>query len=78
LGWTLTSNAEVCKSCAIEKAKQKSVPEESKSQPLKENERRVYLDISVLKPRPAKKGEKSYHVGKPNWRLIVDEETQMK
>jgi hypothetical protein len=50
LGWTLTGTAGVCESCAVAKAKQKSVPKVTNAKPLQANEIRVYLDVSTLKP----------------------------
>lgn len=51
--------------------KQRSVPQI----PLKEGERRVVV-ISTIKPLQDKKNNIVGHVGKPNWRLIVDAKTE--
>jgi hypothetical protein len=78
LGWQVSGPASVCEYCAVGKAKQQSLPQVSSSEPLKENERRVHLDISTIKPKPGKDGEKVYQLAKPNWRLIVDAKTHPK
>ena len=74
LGWELTQGVmKPCDACTVGKAKQKNVPKVHLGEPLKDGEHRVFLDISSVK-----------HVTgqpktiKPNWRIIVDERTQLK
>ena len=75
LGWEITKGTmKTCESCAIGKAKQKNVPKKSDHVGSKANGERVFLDIATIK------GEKD---GPPpnarrNWRIMVDERTQMK
>ena len=62
-----------CTACAAAKAKQKSVPKESDHVPVTGDACRVFLDISTIKkPNDLKT------LAKPNWRIMVDERTQMK
>jgi hypothetical protein len=63
-----------CEACAIGKAKQRNVPKESEHVPAKQSNERLFLDLSTIK---AKKSVKMT-VTKPNWRIMVDERTQMK
>ena len=62
-----------CPACAAAKAKQKSVPKISDHVPATEGERRIFLDISTVK-----KPKDLPAVIRPNWRIMVDERTQMK
>jgi len=64
---------EPCEACAAAKAKQKNVPKVSDHVQSTENAGRVFLDIATVKS--PKEGPK---VRNPNWRVIVDERTQMK
>jgi hypothetical protein len=74
LGWELIPGSlGMCEACTIGKAKPKNVPKLSKGKPVKSGENRIYLDISTVKP---KKGHPK--LLKPNWRIMVDERTQLK
>jgi hypothetical protein len=76
LGWTLSrENLKPCDGCTAGKAKQKNVPKESAHVVATEpNEARVFLDITTNKKPEGESGS----VYKPNWRINVDEMTQMK
>ena len=63
-----------CEACAAGKAKQKNVTKKSEHKIAEKSNERVFLDISTGK---AKKNM-NYKVTKPNWRIIVEEKTQMK
>jgi hypothetical protein len=64
----------VCEACTMAKAKQKNVPKESGDhEPANEKGRRIFLDIATIKQR--KQGP---NVHKGNWRIMVDEQTQLK
>jgi hypothetical protein len=64
-----------CDGCTAGKAKQKNVPKESDHVVATEpNEARVFLDIATIKKPEGESGS----VYKPNWRIVVDERTQMK
>jgi hypothetical protein len=75
LAWELTKGSmEPCESCAVGKAKQKSVPKKSEHvQAVKPGER-IYLDISSIK------GEKEGPKVNPkrHWCIMVDEATNLK
>jgi hypothetical protein len=74
LGWELTKGTlGVCEPCTEEKAKQKSLPRHPDMPPLTKNESRIYLDITTIKK--TKNGPKVY---KGNWRIMVDERTQLR
>ena len=73
MGWKLTGKANVCEHCAVSKAKQKAVPQVTFADPLQVGERRIYLDMSLVKPASDK-----VVIGKPNWLMIVDGKTQFK
>jgi hypothetical protein len=74
LGITITRGLmKPCAACAAAKAKQKSVPKQSDHEPATGDERRVFLDIATVKQ--PKNGPK---VHKANWRIMVDERTQLK
>jgi hypothetical protein len=74
LGWTITRGSlKPCDDCATGKAKQKNVPKVSKHLEATEDEPRVFLDITTVK---SPKG--GPNVTKPNWRILVDERTQLK
>jgi hypothetical protein len=62
-----------CLACTIGKAKQKNVKKKSEETKSKEPGGRVYLDISTVKE---KKGEPK--ITKNNWRIMVDESTNLK
>jgi hypothetical protein len=62
-----------CLACTIGKAKQKNVKKKSEGIKSKEPGGRVYLDISTVKD---KKGEPK--ITKNNWRIMVDESTNLK
>jgi hypothetical protein len=75
LGWEITKGTlQTCESCAIGKAKQKNVPKKSDHVGSKVNGERVFLDIATIK------GEKDGPSpnARNNWRIMVDERTQMK
>jgi hypothetical protein len=75
LGWQITRGTlQTCESCAIGKAKQRNVPKISDHVTSKVNGERVFLDIATIK------GEKDGVTpnAKKNWRIMVDERTQMK
>ena len=77
LGWTITGESrDSCEGCAVAKAKQASLPQVSLTEPLKEGERRVHLDISTLKKKK-KDDENRPMTSKPNWRLIVEPDSGM-
>ena len=63
-----------CEACAAGKAKQKNVIKESKHDPANDSNERIFLDISSVRP----KKDMKVTVTKPNWRIMVDERTQMK
>jgi hypothetical protein len=63
----------VCEPCTEAKAKQKNLPRHPDAPPSTKDENRVYLDIATIKK--TKKGPKVY---KGNWRIMVDEQTQLK
>ena len=74
LGWHLTKGSlKPCAACAAAKAKQKNVPKYTENEPSKTSNGRIYLDIATLK---------DYSDGPtgtmPNWRIMVDERTQLK
>jgi hypothetical protein len=74
LGWELTRGTlGVCEPCAEAKAKQKHFPRHPDIPPSTKDENRIYLDIANIKK--TKKGPKVY---KGNWRIMVDERTQLK
>jgi hypothetical protein len=74
LGWEIKKGGmKPCDACNAAKAKQKNVEKDSDHVPAKENAERIYLDLSKVKapegiPQP----------GKPNWRIMVDERTNLK
>jgi hypothetical protein len=72
-GWIVTGTWTPCEDCAAGKAKQKNVPKESDPESKEKNESRMFLDISTIKQ--PKDGPR---VSKPNWRIMVDERTNMK
>jgi hypothetical protein len=74
LGWELTCGTlGVCEPCTEAKAKQKNRPRHPDAPPSTKDEKRIYLDIATIKK--TKKGPKVY---KGNWRIMVDESTQLK
>jgi hypothetical protein len=74
LGWKLSpGNLKPCDACAGRKAKQKKVPKVSSHEVATAGEARVFLDIATVKGP-----EKGPNVTIPNWRIIVDERTQLK
>ena len=75
LNWNLTRGGlKPCEACAAGKAKQKNVPKESVHVPATMPAERVFLDISTVK----KPNDGTVINSKKNWRIIVDERTQMK
>jgi hypothetical protein len=62
-----------CLACTIEKAKQKNVKKKSEGTKIKEPGGCVYLDISTVKD---KRGD--HKITKNNWRIVVDESTNLK
>ena len=64
----------VCEACAAGKAKQKNVPKESDHEPAKLCNERMFLDISTVN---AKKNM-DIKVTKKNWRILIEDSTQMK
>jgi hypothetical protein len=74
LGWELTRGTlGVCEPCTEAKVKQKNLPRHPEAPPSTKDEKRIYLDIKTIKK--TKKGQKVY---KGNWRIMVDERTQLK
>jgi hypothetical protein len=63
----------VCEPCTEAKAKQKKLPRHPDAPPSIKDEKRIYLDIATIKK--TKKGPKVY---KGNWRIMMDEHTQLK
>jgi hypothetical protein len=73
LGWELTRGTlGVCEPCTEAKAKQKNLPRHQEAPPSTKDENRIYLDIATIKK--TKKGPKVY---KGNWRIMVNERTQL-
>jgi hypothetical protein len=73
LGWELTCGTlGVREPCTEAKAKQKHLPRHPDASPSTKDEKRIYLDIAMIKK--TKKGPKVY---KGNWRIMVDERTQL-
>jgi hypothetical protein len=74
LEWTISvGGLKPCDSCAAGKAKQKNVSKNSDHQPATMTNERIFLDIATLKSPP-----EGPNVTKPNWRIMVDERTQLK
>ena len=74
LGWTLSPGTlEPCDACAAAKAKQKNVPKNRDEEKTTKEEGRIYLDIATVK---RKEGQPK--TVKPNWRIMVEERTQLK
>jgi hypothetical protein len=74
LGWELTRGTlGVCEPCTEVKAKQKHLRRHPDTPPSTKDENRIYLNIATIKK--TKKGPKVY---KGNWRIMVDERTQLK
>jgi hypothetical protein len=74
LGWEPTRGTlRVCEPCTDAKAKQKNIPRHPDAPPSTKDEKRIYLDIAMIKK--TKNGPKVY---KGNWRIMVDERTQLK
>ena len=66
----------ICEACAKAKAHQKTLSSPQPTDPANEvntGERRIYLDIATLKT-PASSGT----ITNNNWRIMVDEATQLK
>ena len=63
-----------CEACAAGKAKQRNVVKESDHVKAEGTNERVFLDIATIK-HPSKLKMK---LARPNWRMIVDERTQMR
>jgi hypothetical protein len=64
---------QVCKTCAMAKAKQKNIPKEKYHEPATSDGCRVSLDIATIK-----KPKEGPNVTKQNWHILVDEATQLK
>ena len=47
--WELEDDETICEACSVGKAKKTVLPQVSPQEPLKQNKRRVYLDISTFK-----------------------------
>jgi hypothetical protein len=62
----------VCEACTEAQVKQKNLPRHPEAPPSTKDEKRIYLDIATIKK--TKKGPKVY---KGNWRIMVDERTQL-
>jgi hypothetical protein len=74
LEWTISVGClKPCDSCAAGKAKQKNVSNNSDHITAKKNNKRIFLDIATLRSPP-----EGPNVTKPNWRIMVDERTQLK
>ena len=63
-----------CKACADAKAKQKNLPTHGEHVPSKNSNERIFIDQATVKAPKALK----VTVTKPNWRILVDERTQLK
>ena len=75
LNWNLVRGGlKPCEACAAAKAKQKNVVKESTHVPASKAGERLFLDIATVK-KPA---DGTVTNSKRNWRIIVDERTQMK
>jgi hypothetical protein len=61
-----------CEACAAGKARQKNLPTNTEHEVAKKGEDRIFLDISTIKTKDGK------HVYKSNWRIMVDERTELK
>ena len=63
----------VCEACAKGKAKRKALPKATNHVKAEHPGERMFLDLSTIKKR--KNGDAIY---KPNWRMLVDERTELK
>ena len=74
LGFEVTwGTLKPCKACAAAKAKQKNLPTHGEHILSKENNERIFLDLSTVKaPKDLK-----MTVTKPNWKILADERTQL-
>ena len=70
LGWNVVGTNNPCVNCATAKSKQKAVPKESTSEPVKGIGERIMIDISSI-------ASKSFGGGK-YWLLVMDEWTRFK
>jgi hypothetical protein len=66
-----------CESCGVAKAKKKGVSKESAHEASNTPNGRVFLDLSKIRA-PKKLQKKVQQVHKSNWRLIVDEYSELK
>ena len=73
LNMVITTKPEVCEHCATGKAKQKAVPQVTQGEPLKQGERRMFLDLASVKK---KKGQPNVY--KSHWRMMIDEKSGRK
>jgi hypothetical protein len=74
LGWELKPwLLESCEAHAAAKGKQKSILQISKGMPAKDGKNCIYLDIAMVKQRRGMP-----RANKPNWRIMVDQRTQLK
>ena len=64
-----------CENCAIAKAKQKNVVQESLHVPTAASERRIFLDLARVRKKDE---ETDKELVKPFWRIVVDERTNLK
>ena len=75
LNWNLARGGmKPCEACAAAKAKQKNVPKASEHIPASKPAERIYIDIATV--RKPKDGAATN--SKKNWRIMVDERTQIK
>ncbi|MGH7955289.1 MAG: reverse transcriptase domain-containing protein [Gloeomargaritales cyanobacterium] len=74
LGWELKKGQmNPCDACASGKAKQKNVSKDSNHKPARSNAERLFLDISTIKSK-----DDDIKPTKSNWRVMVDERTNLK
>ena len=77
LGMTLTRGTlKPCEACAESKAKRKAIAKTSEHQRSNEVNGWIYLDISTIK-KP-KNDNSIKRINQANWRLMIDEKTQLK
>jgi hypothetical protein len=71
LGWTPTvGTMKPCEAHAVGKAKQKNAPKITKTEPLKEGENRMFLEMATVK-----RTKDQPKVSKPNWCVVADGRT---
>jgi hypothetical protein len=69
----IPGNLKSCEACTIGKAKQKDVPKNTNMQPPETGRLILFLDIATVK---TPKGAPT--ISKPNWQIMVDQESQLK